>query len=228
MTFRQSARRKDHQIAANNLLEDGHAIRLSNGAIALKGEDNIPEEWEDEIAGVVKTTDTNREQINGRLILLKGDEQGNAPTYQFSSILDDYDYDVNYIVRGVDHQSNCLKQLAIWNAINKTEGNNKSFPKLAHIGLIFKDGKKLSKRDGASGIPYYKEQGYSSEALFAFLLRLGWSPKVDDKDSYTMSPAQAISQFLTAGRMRNSNAQLDMKKLDSIQKKFMAKQRTLV
>jgi len=37
------------------------------------------------------------------------------------------------------------------------------------------DGKKLSKRDGATDVMAYKEMGYLPEALLNFLVRLGWS-----------------------------------------------------
>jgi glutamyl-tRNA synthetase len=33
------------------------------------------------------------------------------PTYNFCSILDDYDYDVTNIIRGVDHIANEVKQI---------------------------------------------------------------------------------------------------------------------
>lgn len=228
-TFRQSDRIPFYKEVARILVEQELAIKLDNGAIALKWHSDMPRMWHDNLSGDIPITDTNIEQIDGRTILLKGDEHNNAPLYQFTSTYDDWDTGINYIIRGVDHVTNTAKQMAIWWALNKIfDFAHKPFPEFAHIGLIFKDGKKLSKREGAASALWFKDEGYSSEALFAFLLRLGWSPKVDDKDSYTMSPEQAISQFLTAGRMRNSNAQLDMKKLDSIQKKFMAKQRTSV
>jgi len=222
-TFRQSSRTDIYKEAAHKLLEAGLAVRLDNGAIALLWNDEIPRAWHDSIAGEIKITDTNIEQIHGRTILLKGDEHGNAPIYQFTSTFDDWDTDISYVIRGVDHITNTAKQLAIWWALNSCYGLNKFRPAFAHVGLIFKDGKKLSKREGAASALWFRDQGYLPEAMFAFLLRLGWAPRNDDKDSYTLSIDQAKELFLTHGKMRSSNAQMDMAKLDSVQKKFLAR-----
>lgn len=222
-TFRQSDHLDKYKLWANTLVEDNLAIKLDNGAVALKWHKDMPRVWHDNISGDIQITDTNIEQIDGRTILLKGDEHGNSPLYQFTSTYDDWDTNINYIIRGVDHITNSAKQIAIWWALNRLVHDPVELPEFAHVGLIFKDGKKLSKREGAASALWFKDQGYLPDAVFAFLLRLGWSPRVDDKDSYTMSPEQAIEQFLTHGRMRNSNAQLDLKKLDAIQKKFLSR-----
>jgi glutamyl-tRNA synthetase len=49
-------------------------------------------------------------------------------------------------------------------------------PKFYHVPMIHNhEGKKLSKRDGATDVMAYKEMGYTPEALLNFLVRLGWS-----------------------------------------------------
>jgi glutamyl/glutaminyl-tRNA synthetase len=78
----------------------------------------------------------------------------------------------------------------------------RQLPRFAHVGLIFKDGKKMSKRDGASSLLDYRDRGYDPDAMFNFLLRIGWGPKRDDASSTFMDKEAAKSLFLTAGNMR--------------------------
>jgi glutamyl-tRNA synthetase len=136
-------------------------------------------------------------------------------TYQFASIVDDYAMGVNFIIRGVDHIANTAKQLAIYSAIAKAcSKDHNVVPKFAHLGLIFKDKKKMSKRDGAASLLDYRDKGYDPDGIFNFLLRLGWGPKVDDKASTFMDRDRAMSLFLEGGSMKSSNANFDSAKLD--------------
>lgn len=226
-TYRQSDRGYRYREVAMNLVNTGLATVLHNGAIALKWHPEMPLEWTDNISGKMKITPTNIEQIDGKLILLKGKEGKYAPTYQLASTYDDHNLNINYIIRGTDHISNTPKQLAIWWAINKLAhdhgiGPLRKYPEFAHIGLIFKDGKKLSKRDGASSVLEYKKLGYAPEAVIAFMLRLGWAPKLDNKENDLLSMERACDMFITQGKMRNSSANMDVKKLDSYNRKIMA------
>jgi glutamyl/glutaminyl-tRNA synthetase len=210
-TFRQSERKYDH--VARALLAAGYAVELDNGAIALRGDIGLPGFWIDDIAGNIPITKTNIEQIDRKLILTRGGDKLGMPTYQFCSVVDDFDFDVNYIIRGVDHTTNTPKQIAIWLALSKIR-EEKPFPKFAHIGLIFKDKKKMSKRDGAASLLDYRDKGYVPDALFNFLLRLGWGPSIDNKANSILTREAAIAMFLTSGNMRNSNCNFDVAKLE--------------
>lgn len=225
-TFRQSERGKRYAEVAEQLLGSGAALRLSNGAIALRWSDKYPNKWIDEIAGEIPITQTNIDQIHERVILLRGGEKLGQPTYQFSSIVDDYDTGVNYIIRGVDHQTNTPKQLAVWWAIedmvdkhSMVGGSGKSIPKFAHVGLIFKDKKKLSKRDSASSMLYYRDQGYSQEALKNFMLLTGWGSPLVDTYKGIIPHALALELF-PKGHMRGANANFDAQKLEWYQKVY--------
>jgi len=218
MRFFQSSRVTWYKGYAGVLLGSGAAIQLDNGAIALCNPE-LPETWHDEIAGDIPITETNYEQINERLILLRGNERGNSPTYQLASVVDDWDYNINYIIRGTDHISNTPKQIAIWNALNKCfPDRSKPLPKFAHVGLLFKNNKKLSKRDSSFSLSQYVD--YNPEALLNFLLRLGWSPHEDNKANSLISKERAIEMFLTQGRMGNSQINVDEQKLKWFDKKY--------
>lgn len=231
-TFRQSDNRSAYERNAKLLVDKGLAITLDNGAIALRWNNSMPKTWHDTIAGDIAITDTNKEQIDNKLILLRGGDKLGQPTYQFASTFDDWNWGINYIIRGVDHTSNTPKQIAIWCALNEafdgTPGfHRKDLPKFAHVGLIFREKKKMSKRDGkAASLLDYREAGYDPDGVFNFLLRLGWAPSMDNKEHAILDRNRAIDMFLTNGRMRNSNASFDDAKLnwyDKVHKALKAK-----
>ncbi|MCA6479601.1 MAG: hypothetical protein IM557_03285 [Chitinophagaceae bacterium] len=224
---RQSQRTSIYKAEAERLLEHGFAFRADNGAIILNWQDFMPRSWRDEVADRIPITDTNIEQINGRTVLLRGGDKLGEPTYQFASVIDDYLMSVNFIIRGTDHITNTAKQLAIWSAIQKCDDRDQLHgappPKFAHVGLIFKDKKKMSKRDGAASLLDYRDRGYSPDALLNFMLRLGWGPREDNKENSIIGKDKAIRMFLTEGSMRNTNANFDQAKLDWFQKVYSRK-----
>lgn len=212
--IRQSDRAAIYQNYANILLDSGSAFHADNGAIMLRWHAFQPRSWEDTIAGSIAISDKAVEEIDGKLCLIRGGEKLGQATYQFASIVDDYVSGVNFIIRGTDHIANTAKQAAIWHAIADGIAEEKPLPKFAHIGLIFKDKKKMSKRDGAASVLDYRANGYDPDGILNFLLRLGWGPKVDDKASTFMDRSRATELFLTGGAMKSSNANFDTQKLD--------------
>ena len=93
-----------------------------------------------------------------------------TPTYNFVVAVDDALMGINEVIRGDDHLSNTPKQMIVYEALGF------ELPKFYHVPMIHNhEGKKLSKRDGATDVMAYKEMGYLPEALLNFLVRLGWS-----------------------------------------------------
>ncbi|MBT8343083.1 MAG: glutamate--tRNA ligase, partial [Sulfurovum sp.] len=93
-----------------------------------------------------------------------------APTYNFVVAIDDALMGLTDVIRGDDHLYNTPKQIVVYNALGFT------LPKFNHVAMINNEqGKKLSKRDGATDVMDYKTMGYLPEALLNFLVRLGWS-----------------------------------------------------
>jgi glutamyl-tRNA synthetase len=85
-------------------------------------------------------------------------------------------------------------------------------PTYAHIPLIHgPDGAKLSKRHGALGVHDYREMGFLPEALFNYLLRLGWGHGDDE----IISREQAIAWF-DLPQVGKSPSRFDLKKLESL------------
>ncbi|MHB8231439.1 MAG: glutamate--tRNA ligase [bacterium] len=97
------------------------------------------------------------------------------PTYNFAVVVDDALTGITHIIRGDDHVSNTPKQIMLYNAL----GFNA--PEFAHVSMILgSDGKRLSKRHGATSVNQYKKEGYLPEAIVNYLIRLGWSHGNDE------------------------------------------------
>ncbi|WP_170019818.1 glutamate--tRNA ligase [Campylobacter sp. RM16190] len=98
-----------------------------------------------------------------------------TPTYNFTVVVDDALMGVTHVIRGDDHLSNTPKQIVLYDALGFEK------PKFFHVAMINgEDGKKLSKRHGATDVMEYKRMGYLPEALLNFLVRLGWSHGDDE------------------------------------------------
>ncbi len=141
-------------------------------------------------------------------VLIRAD---NTPTYMLSVVVDDHDMGVTHVIRGNDHLNNAFRQTQLYNAMGW------ALPKFAHVPLIHgQDGGKLSKRHGATGVEAYREMGYLPEALFNYLLRLGWSHGDDE----IISRLDAIKWFdlTSVGR---SASQFDIAKLDNLNKHYL-------
>ncbi|EAU01384.1 glutamate--tRNA ligase [Campylobacter curvus] len=98
-----------------------------------------------------------------------------TPTYNFTVVVDDALMGVTHVIRGDDHLSNTPKQIVLYDALGFKR------PEFFHVAMINgEDGKKLSKRHGATDVMEYKRMGYLPEALLNFLVRLGWSHGDDE------------------------------------------------
>jgi len=139
-------------------------------------------------------------------ILLRAD---GSPTYMLAVVVDDADMGCTHIIRGDDHLNNAFRQLQVIRAMQGLEPGWDE-PVYAHVPLIHgDDGAKLSKRHGALGVDAYRDElGILPEALFNYLLRLGWGH--GDREEITQG--EAIELFDLAG-VGKSPSRFDMKKL---------------
>ncbi|WP_199503243.1 glutamate--tRNA ligase [Qipengyuania sp. YIM B01966] len=159
------------------------------------------------------------DQVQGRVtvqnaeiddyILLRAD---GTPTYMLAVVVDDHDMGVTHIIRGDDHLNNAFRQLPIIRAMDAIEGSWPD-PVYAHIPLIHgTDGAKLSKRHGAVGVEAYRDElGVLPEALFNYLLRLGWGH--GDREELTRDEAIALFDLAGVGK---SPSRFDLKKLQHL------------
>ncbi len=137
------------------------------------------------------------------MVLLRSD---GTPVYMLAVVVDDHDMGVSHVIRGDDHLTNAFRQNLIYLAMGWPA------PVLAHIPLIFgPDGKKLSKRHGATAAADYQAMGYPAAGMRNYLTRLGWSHGDDE----FFSDAQACDWFDLSG-IGKSPARFDVKKLENL------------
>ncbi|MXO90327.1 glutamate--tRNA ligase [Pontixanthobacter aquaemixtae] len=179
-------------------------------AVRLK----TPTEGETSIDDLVQGRVTVRNEEIDDYIILRAD---GTPTYMLAAVVDDHDMGCTHIIRGDDHLNNAFRQLPIYHAMNAIEGGWDD-PTYAHIPLIHgNDGAKLSKRHGALGVDAYRdEMGILPEALFNYLLRLGWGH--GDKEEFTRE--EAIELFSLDG-VGKSPSRFDIKKLENFNGHYM-------
>ncbi len=164
----------------------------------------VPTEGETTIEDAVQGRVTVQNAEIDDYVLLRGD---GTPTYMLAVVVDDHDMGVTHVIRGDDHLNNAFRQLPIIKAMGWPE------PVYAHIPLIHgADGAKLSKRHGAVGVEGYRdEEGVLPEALFNYLLRLGWG----HGDREEIEKAEAIALF-DLDHVGKSPSRFDLKKLQNL------------
>jgi glutamyl-tRNA synthetase len=135
-------------------------------------------------------------------VILRSD---GTPIYNLAVVSDDIAMRVTLVMRGDDHISNTPKQILLYRALDKP------VPQFAHLPMIHGlDGKKLSKRHGATAVGDYQHEGLLPQAMLNFLALLGWSPG-GDREVMTMQ--EMIELFSTDGLQRKA-AIFDPKKLE--------------
>jgi glutamyl-tRNA synthetase len=154
--------------------------------------------WQDPIRGVQRWNNREVEDF----IILRAD---GSPIYHLAVVVDDHDLAVTLVIRGAEHLSNTPKQVMLFQALGWT------VPAYAHTTLLMgPDGRKLSKRLGATTVTEYRQRGYLPEALFNFLALQGWAPK-DGREVFTRE--ELIEAFSVEGMLKK-NAEFDDRKLE--------------
>jgi len=167
-----------------------HAIRfkLPNGQFSVS--------FEDVVLGTVAV---DADQLDDFVII----RRDGTPIYNFCVVIDDIAMRITHVIRGQDHVSNTPKQVLLYQALGA------QLPLFAHIPLILgPNGGKLSKRDAAVSVEEYRTQGYLAEALFNYLVRLGWSH--GDRETFTR---EEMVQLFTLEQVGKKGSVFDVKKL---------------
>ena len=136
------------------------------------------------------------------LVILRSD---GSPTYNLAVTSDDAEQHITHVIRGDDHLSNTPKQILLYEALGHP------VPTFAHVPMILgSDGKRLSKRHGATAVGEYESQGILSGAMVNFLALLGWSPGGD----LEVMIVEDLVQRFSMERVLKKSSIFDLKKLD--------------
>lgn len=154
--------------------------------------------WKDVVAGAMKFKNGDIEDF----IILRTD---GTPTYNMAVVSDDISMRITHVIRGADHISNTPKQIQIYRALAA------DLPVFCHVPLIMgPDGKRLSKRHGATAIAEYRRAGFLPQGMDNFLALLGWSP---GQDIEYMNVDELVRRF-TLERINKKPATFDHEKLE--------------
>jgi glutamyl-tRNA synthetase len=128
-----------------------------------------------------------------------------TPIYNMAVVSDDIEMRITLVMRGDDHISNTPKQIMLYRALGAEQ------PRFAHLPMIHGlDGKKLSKRHGATAVGDYQHLGILPGAMLNFLALLGWSP---GHDIEVMTLHRMVELFDPSGLQKKA-AIFDPKKLE--------------
>jgi len=200
----QGANIRRHQEVADQLLGAERAY-VDEGAIRFRvRESEIA--WDDAVHDRIAFRGDDLKDF----VILRQDR---TPTYNFAVVVDDHDMAVTHVLRGDDHISNTPKQIALYRALEW------STPVFGHVPMIHgPDGKKLSKRHGATAVGDYRHQGILPAAMRNFLALLGWSPGGDRE---ILTREELIALFSLEGIQRKP-AIFDMAKLEWMNGQYLS------
>ena len=177
--FYQTKNVKRHLEVVDQLLASGHAYKVEktsrDGKTGVVTMFKMPKEGVIEFDDIVKGHMAKKAEDIQDFAIVRSD---GSPIFHIANVVDDIDQRVTHIIRGDDHVENTfkLKHICIFKALGA------EVPKYGHLSMIVnQQGKPYSKRDGAAFVGEYREQGYLPEALFNYLLLLGWNPG-DDRE----------------------------------------------
>ena len=203
--FYQTKNVKRHLEVVDRLLASGHAYKVEktsrDGKTGIVTMFKMPKEGVIEFDDIVKGHMSKKAEDVQDFAIVRSD---GSPIFHIANVVDDIDQRVTHIIRGDDHVENTFKHICIFRALGA------EVPKYGHLSMIVnQQGKPYSKRDGAAFVGEYREEGYLPEALFNYLLLLGWNPG-DDRE--VLSRDEMVELF-ELEKVHVTAAMFDPKKL---------------
>jgi len=202
-------RRREAETRKEAFRYDGRCDRLSPEEIERRVAAGMPfvirfrvpegtTEWDDMVHERIAFPNKDIDDF----VILRSD---GTPIYNLAVVSDDIAMGITIVMRGDDHISNTPKQIQLYRALGAP------LPTFAHLPMIHGlDGKKLSKRHGATAVGDYQHYGLLPGAMLNFLALLGWSPG-GDREVMTLS--EMIELFSVDGLQKKA-AIFDPKKLE--------------
>ena len=203
--FYQTKNVKRHLECVEKLLAEGKAYKCERTSRDGKTGEvvmfRMPKEGTIEFDDIVKGHMAKKAEDIQDFAIVRSD---GSPIFHLANVVDDIDQRVTHIIRGDDHVENTFKHIELFKALGATP------PKYGHLSMIVNaQGKPYSKRDGAAFVGEFRDQGYLPDALFNYLLLLGWNPG-DDREVLTKDE---MVKLFTLEAVHVTAAKFDMKKL---------------
>ncbi len=203
--FYQTKNVSRHLACVEKLLADGRAYKMEKTSRDGKTGEvvmfRMPKEGTLAFDDIVKGHMEKKAEDVPDFAIVRSD---GSPIFHLANVVDDIDQGVTHVIRGDDHVENTFKHLELFRALGATP------PRYGHLSMIVNaQGKPYSKRDGAAFVGEFREQGYLPEALFNYLLLLGWNPG-DDREVLTRDEMVALFDI---EKVHVTAAKFDIKKL---------------
>lgn len=203
--FYQTKNKPRHMEAVEKLIASGHAYKCERTSRDGKTGEvvmfKMPTEGVIEFDDIVKGKMSKKAEDIQDFAIVRSD---GSPIFHIANVVDDIDQGVTHIIRGDDHVENTFKHICMFKALGAP------VPKYGHLSMIVnQQGKPYSKRDGAAFVGEFRDQGYLPDALFNYLLLLGWNPG-DERE--VLAKSEMIELFDLA-KVHVTAAKFDMKKL---------------
>jgi glutamyl-tRNA synthetase len=142
------------------------------------------------------------EDVNPDPVLLKSD---GFPTYHLANVVDDHRMGITHVLRAQEWLPSTPLHTIIYESFRWEP------PQFCHLPMVMgSDGKKLSKRHGATSVDEFRRQGYLPEALLNYTALLGASYE-EGKDVYTL---EELAAAFDIDKLNKSPAVFDYKKLN--------------
>ncbi|MDR1100463.1 MAG: glutamate--tRNA ligase [Treponema sp.] len=142
------------------------------------------------------------DDINPDPVLLKSD---GFPTYHLANVVDDHLMGISHILRAQEWLASTPLHVILYRAFGWEH------PEFCHLPMVMgPDGKKLSKRHGATSIDEFRRQGYLPEALLNYVALLGCSWE-EGKDLYTVGE---LEERFSLDKLNKAPGVFDYKKLE--------------
>lgn len=208
----QSANTVRHLAVASGFEAKGYAYRDNKGGEGECLIFRMPKEGTLRFHDLVKGDLKKKAEDTQDFVIVRSD---GTPVFHLANVVDDADMGITHVIRGDDHVENTFKHIEIFKAMGVEP------PAYAHLPMIVNNqGKPYSKRDGAAFVGEFREQGFLPDALFNFLVLLGWAPG-DDREIMTR---QELIEAFSLDHVKSSPARFDIKKLTWMNGEYIAKQ----
>jgi len=128
-------------------------------------------------------------------VILKSD---GFPTYHLAVVVDDHDMKITHALRGIEWISSTPLHLLLYEALGWEPVT------FAHLPVINgTDGKKLSKRHGATTSSDLRALGYIPDAIMNFVTLIGWAPG-EGNEQEVFSREELVAAFSLEGINQSS------------------------
>ena len=142
------------------------------------------------------------DDVNPDPVLIKSD---GFPTYHLANVVDDHLMEISHVLRAQEWLASTPLHVIMYRSFGWIP------PDYCHLPMVMgQDGKKLSKRHGATSIDEFRKQGYLPEALINYIALLGASWE-EGREIYSL---EELGRQFSLDKLNKAPAIFDYKKLE--------------